>query len=160
MDAVRLQQRAVKVFADYCQFYIWDGGMAPQAPEEYGPEDVRRRMKTGPHVVVVQTASNVTVAVEVEVHDAEPATNISDWDHVVEASLHLPTGQLQVHESTGGPVADFLVEPGWYRVRACHAGLSTPDESGAAGRDRYLALVWPAAADEMRVVKQWAAGVE
>ena len=110
---MRLQDKAFEVFADYHQFYLWDQGMGPEAPEEYDDEDVQRRIKTGPHVVVVQPERNTTVAVEVEVHDAEPEYDAQRWDHIAEASLHLPTGRLQVHECTGGLVADFLVEPGW-----------------------------------------------
>ena len=107
-----VQRQAFDVFADYHQFYLWDRGMTNQAPEDYTPEDVRRRLKTGPHVVVIQPERNTTVPVEVEVHDADPGFDPAAWDHIVEASLHLPTGQLQVHECTGGPVAEFAVEPG------------------------------------------------
>ena len=61
------------------------------------------------------------VAVEVEIHDAEPEYNLDEWDHIAEASLHLPTGYLEVHECTGGPVAEFEIAPGWYRVRSKRA---------------------------------------
>ena len=50
---MRLQHRAFDVFADYHQFYLWDRGMTNQAPQEYTDEDVQRRIKTGPHVVVL-----------------------------------------------------------------------------------------------------------
>jgi hypothetical protein len=116
---------------------------------------VRRRIKTGPHVVVIQPERNATVAVTVEVHDAEPAYSPDGWDHIAEASLHLPTGRLQVHECTGGAVAEFAVEPGWYRVRSFHGGLGTVDESRLEGNDRYLLTLWPSPPAEVRVVKQW-----
>jgi hypothetical protein len=67
-------------------------------------------------------------------HDTEPAYNTDEWDHVAEGSLHLPTGQLQVHECTGGVVADLCVEPGSYRVRSFHGGFDSIDESGLEGR--------------------------
>src|SRR2546426_461989 len=120
---MRLQYKTFEVFADYHQFYLQDRGMKPGAPVDYTDEDVKRRIKTGPHVLVIQPERNMSVAVEVEVHDSEPAYNINDWDHIAEASLHLPTGQLQAHECTGGPVANFRVEPGWYRVRSFHGGF-------------------------------------
>jgi hypothetical protein len=154
---VRVQRKAFKLFADYHQFYLWDRGKNPEAPTTYTKEDTRRRIKTGTHVVVIQTARNTTVLVEIGIHDAEPPFDTSAWDHIAEASLHLPTGQLQVHESTGGPVAEFKLKPGWYRVRAFHAGLGTIDETGMEGRDRYLAVLWPAPSAEVSVIKEWTA---
>lgn len=154
MEGLRVVQRkAFDVFADYHQFYLWDRGMTNQAPEDYTDEDVRRRIKTGPHVVVIQPERNTTVPVEVEVHDADPGFDAAEWDHVAEASLHLPTGQLQIHECTGGPVAEFVVEPGWYRVRSLGGGFATV--AGLDGSDHYRAVLWPAPPDEVRVVKQW-----
>ncbi len=151
------QHRAFDLFADYHQFYLWDRGMTAQA-QDYTDEDVTCRIKTGPHVVVIQPERNMTVSVEVEVHDADPGFDPAEWDHIAEASLHLPTGRLQVHECTGGPVADFEVEPGWYRVRSPHGGLAAIDESGLDGRDHYRAVLWPAPPDDVRVLKQSAPG--
>ena len=152
---MRLQHQAVEVFADYNQFYLWDRGTNPEAPVDYTDEDVERRIKTGPNVVVIQPERNTTVAVEIEVHDAEPPFDPGDWDHVAEASLHLPTGQLQVHECTGGPVADFAVKPGWYRVRSFHGGLDAISPDGLEGEDRYKIVLWPAPAADVAVIKQY-----
>lgn len=148
-----VQRQAFDVFADYHQFYLWDPGMTAEAPTDYTDEDVRRRVKTGPHVVVIQTEQNTTVPVAVEVHDRDPGFDPAGWDHVAEASLHLPTGRLQVHESTGGPVAEFAVDPGWYRVRSLGGGFATA--SGPDGSDHYHAVLWPAPPGDVRVLKQW-----
>jgi hypothetical protein len=156
-DVVQLQHQAFEVFADYHQFYLWDKGMTAEAPVDYTDEDVRCRIKTGPYVVVIQPERNMNVSVEVEIHDADPGFDDAEWDHIAEASLDLPTGRLQVHECTGGPVAEFLVAPGWYRVRSLHGGFATIDESGLEGADRYRVILWPAPQDDVRVVKQWVA---
>lgn len=150
-----MHRKAFEVFADYHQFYLWDRGMTAEAPTDYTDEDVRRRIKTGPHVVVIQPERNTTVTVEVEVHDNDPGFDAAAWDHVAEASLNLPTGQLQVHECTGGPVAEFSVDPGWYRVRSLGCGFATINESGLEGSDHYRVVLWPAPASDLRVVKQW-----
>ena len=149
------QHKAFELFADYHQFYLWDAGVNPEAPVDYDNEDVRRRIKTGPNVFVVQPERNVTVSAAVEVHDVEPPHSPEAWDHIAEASLHLPTGRLQVHECTGGAVADLAVDPGWYRVRSFHGGFDTIDESGLEGNDHYLAVLWPAPPGELKVLKQW-----
>jgi hypothetical protein len=152
---VRSQGRKFELLADYYQFYLWDRGMDPEAPVDYNERDVQCRVKTGPNVLVIQPERNMTVAVEVEVHDTEPAYSPDEWDHIAEASLHLPTGQLQVHECTGGAVAEFVVEPGWYRVRSFHGGFATINESRVEGHDHYRAVLWLAPPTDLRVIKQW-----
>lgn len=151
---MRLQHKGLELFADYHQFYIWDSGMDPEAPVDYTDEDVGRRIKTGSFVFVIQPERNMTVSVEIEIHDTEPSYNSDDWDHIAEGSLHLPTGRLQVHECTGGAVAELQVEPGWYRVRSFHGGFETIDESGLEGEDHYLAVLWSAPPADIRVIKQ------
>ena len=151
---MRLDHKSVKVFTDYHQFYLWDKGMNPMAPEEYSQEDVERRIKTGPHVVVVQPERDMDVRVEIEIHDSEPAYDAGAWDHIAEASLHLPTGQLEVHECTGGPVAEFKVERGWYRVCSFHGGFDTIAAVGTDGADYYSVVLWPAPPQDVIVVKQ------
>jgi hypothetical protein len=153
--SVQLQHQSFELFADYCQFYLWDRGMNPLPPVDYTTEDVKRRLKTGSNVVVVLPERNMTVAVEVEIHDSEPAYNADEWDHIAECSLELPTGQLEVHECTGGPVVEFIVKPGWYRVRSFHGGFNTISENRLDGDDYYRVVLWLAPPNELRVVKQW-----
>ena len=148
-----VQRQTFDVFADYHQFYLWDRGKTNQAPEDYTDEDVRRRIKTGPYVVVIQPERNTLISVVIEIHDADPEFDMAAWDHIAEASLHLPTGQLQIHECTGGSVAELVVEPGWYRVRSLGGGFATLSEREV--RDHYLIVLWPAPPADVRVVKQW-----
>lgn len=142
------------IFADYFQFYLWDAGVRPGAPVDYVEEDLIRRVKVEENVVVVQPVRNMDVPVRIELHDADPGCDLDDWDHVVECSLHLPTGQLQVHECTGEARLDLAVAAGVYRVRALFAGLDTLLESGLEGDDRYVVALWPGDATPLRVVKQ------
>jgi len=152
--SLTFQVRKFERFADYHQFYLWDPSTNPLAPQNYTNEDVDRRIKVGPHVVVIQPERNMTVRVVVELHDSEPPFNMEKWDHIAEASLHLPTGHLQVHECCGGSVAEFHVEPGWYRVRSFHGEFATIEEDGLEGDDRYLVVMWPAADADVCVIKQ------
>jgi hypothetical protein len=152
-----LQSKRVEVFADYNQFYLWDSKMTREAPEDYTAEDVQRRIKTGPYVVVIQPERNMNVPVTLEIHDSEPFIDVNAWDHIAEASLHLPSGNLQVHECTGGPVADFTVAPDWYRVRSMHGGFDTIAEVGTDGDDYYKVALWPADPMDIVVIKQWTA---
>lgn len=109
-----IHREELRVFADYHQFYLWDGVISPDAPETYTDEDVARRIKTGQYVVVIQPERDLEVPVTIEVHDQEPVCDLTAWNHVAEASLLLPNGALQIHECTGGPVTNIAVVPGTF----------------------------------------------
>ena len=146
---------SLELFADYHQFYIWDAGLNPQAPVDYSDDDVVRRVKVAPNVVVIQPVRNMTVPVEIEVCASDPGFDEAPWDHIGECSLDLPTGRLQVHECTGGPVLDLTVASGSYRLRALFAGLSTRSDNGLEGQDHYRVVLWPGTHIGLRIVKQW-----
>lgn len=153
-----MKRHEVKVAVDYHQFYVWDAGVEPQAPEEYTDEDVRRLVKVSPHVVVVQPVRDGSVPVQLEIHESDPSVESDDWQHIVECTLDLPTGKLQVHECTGGPVLDVEVQPGVYNVRVLITGLDSLSEDGFDGDDVYRVILWRGEPRLLRVVKQWEAG--
>ncbi|MDB5297958.1 MAG: hypothetical protein JWO31_3941 [Phycisphaerales bacterium] len=142
-----------EILVDYNQFYLWDSGRTDQAPTEYTDDDVHRRIKACDHVIVIQPERNGAVPVAIECHDSEPPNVLARWDHVAEASVHLPSGALQVHECLGGAVTEFQLPPGWYRVRSFHAELGTVD--GTQGRDHYVVVIWPAAPGPVAVIEQF-----
>jgi len=150
-----MSRHSLKVFADYNQFYLWDAGVNPAAPEDYTDEDVRGMVKVAPCVVVVQPVRNMEVPVELLLHEQDPGFEPSNWDHVAECALNLPTGQLQIHECTGQPVLDLLVPHGIYQARVLFAGLSTLSDDGLEGDDRYRIDLWPGPPRELRIIKQW-----
>ena len=142
------------IVADYHQFYLWDHGRNPQAPTDYQAEDVAHRIKTAPFVLVVQPARDMDVPVELDVIDSPPEDQFDDWDHVAEASLDLPSGQLEIHECTGGSVDILQVMPGTYRVRAYFGGMNTVSDDGLDGEDHYRLVLWPAPPSPIVVLKQ------
>ena len=91
-----MSMHAFELFADYHQFYVWDAGVNPSAPENYTEEDIRARVKVGPNVVVIQPIRRTTVPVELQIGPDDPGFDPSRWDHVAECHLELPTGALQV----------------------------------------------------------------
>lgn len=148
--------RQYAIFADYHQFYLWDHDTAPDAPTDYTDEDVARRIKVAPFVIVIQPARNCTVPVEIEVVGTRPEDRDLDaWDHVAEASLDLPSGRLEIHECTGGSIDILPVEPGAYRVRTYFSGLGTVDDEGLDGDDRYRIILWPEPFAPLQVLKEY-----
>ncbi|MCZ8081421.1 MAG: competence protein ComJ [Rhodobacteraceae bacterium] len=155
-----LRQQSLEVFADYHQFYVQDGGINPPAPENWTDEDIANRSKAENNVVVVCPLRSMTVAVAVELHDSEPKTETDQSDHVVECSLDLPTGHLHVHECTGGPVLDWEIPAGSYRVRLSFAGLKSISENGLEGDDSYKVELWPGPNRKLRVTRIWSVADE
>jgi hypothetical protein len=149
-------KKAYRIFADYRQFYLWDKQVCPDAPTDYTDDDIARRMKAAPNVVVIQPERNMEVPVELEVLEGPPDAEFDGWDHVAEASLDLPSGQLEIHESTGGAIDQIVLEPGTYRVRAYFGALTDLSDDGLEGNDRYKIVMWPATFSPVRVLKQFA----
>ena len=151
-----MSSHQIAVEVDYHQFYLWDPTIPAEAPEDYTDEDVRRMVKVADHVVVVQPVRNGTVPVGLTLFPADPGFPIEEFDHVVECSLDLPGGQLQVHECMGGAVLDLEVQAGTYRVRVLFHSLATLDEDHLDGKDSYTVQLWPGEQRGLTVVKQWA----
>lgn len=153
-------KRFYSIFADYNQFYLWDKRISPDAPDDYADSDIERKIKAAPNVVVIQPERNMEVPVELEITNAEPYLNLEGWDHVAEASLELPSGHLEVHECTGGPIDEIVLAPGIYRVHAYFGGLGELSEDRLEGNDHYRLVIWPAPFAPITVLKQYRGGNE
>ena len=150
-----VRHEAVDVFADYFQIYIQDGGIDPSAPEDWTEADIANRSKVAENVVVVCPLRNMTVPVEIELHNSEPVPGEVRPDHIVECSIALPTGHLQMHECTGGPVLNWQIASGTYRVRLSYFGLDTVTADGLVGKDSYKFELWPGEFKELFVSRFW-----
>ena len=156
----RVKHASVQVFADYHQFYLQDGGVNPPAPEDWTDDDVANRVKVAQNVVVVCPIRDMEVPVEIELHNCHPGELGSEWDHIVHCFLALPTGHLQLHECTGGPVLDWHIEPGDYEVLVLLGGLATLSDDGLSGQDHYKVQVWPGRSAPLSVVRSWSPEAE
>jgi hypothetical protein len=148
-------KRQYSVFADYHQFYLWDAKVSPEAPTDYTDVDIERRIKAAPNVVVIQPERNMTVPVTLEVLNEPPLTDLAAWDHVAEASLNLPSGELEIHECTGSSLDRIVLVPGTYRVRAHYGRLGELSDDGLEGNDHYAISLWPAPVAPISVLKQF-----
>ncbi len=146
-----------KIFADYHQFYLMDDEVQPLIPEDVTDEDCRRRIKVAPHIMVVYPVRNTEVPVTIEVHDAEPSTDLAAWDHVAECSLEVPSGRIVIAGCTDylPDCARLQVAPGIYRARVQYGALGALSEDGLDGDDHYRISLWPAPAAELKIIKQY-----
>ena len=144
----------LEVSADYHQFYVWDPVASEQkAPEDWSDEDVQVRAKVTDHVFVLCPARNTTVPFTLEIHESEPEFQAAEWDHIVHASIKVPSGRVEVHECTGGSHAELSVAPGIFRLRALYKALDSITEDQLGGRDSYVIALWPGEYTPLRVLK-------
>ncbi|MDK4705855.1 MULTISPECIES: hypothetical protein [unclassified Rhizobium] len=132
------------LFADYFQIYLRDEAH-PDLPEDYTEEVIARRLAVGPNAIILHTARNTAVPVQIEWHDQRPATDLDIYQHVAEATLDCPSGQLVLAGLTDyEPDAPRLaVKAGLLGIRVCMSGIDTLSEDGLHGDDRYLVQLWP-----------------
>lgn len=143
------------IFADYHQFYLMNVGSQTDYTDDITDAAVADRIIAKDDVLVVFAARNMAVPVTVELHDAEPALNLSEADHVVEAGLN-SSGMLVIAGCTDylPDAAQFAVPAGNLKARILFSGLDTLSEDGLDGEDRYCVQLWPGKADGVHVLKQ------
>ncbi|HLV99420.1 MAG TPA: hypothetical protein VKT82_12170 [Ktedonobacterales bacterium] len=141
------------LFADYHQIYLEDSQAHnliddpnAWAAQLLNEDALARHLGIASGVLCLLTARPMTVPVEVEVLRQAPPGDLAGWDHVAEASLAVPSGEVVLHGATDYlPDAPHLaVEPGTYRVRACAGGLDTLSPDQLEGEDHYKLTLWPA----------------
>ncbi len=156
-----------EIFADFRQVYLQDCQVRDDLTHVEGrdsqtraedisawvdalltPEARARRLGVAYGTLCILTARNYTVPVEVEVRSGPPTKpvpeDVARWDHVVEASLDLPSGCLIVK----GVMEDLnlphiAVAPGTFRVRVYYGGIYTVSEDRLKGKDHYRVVLWP-----------------
>ncbi|MGA5364016.1 hypothetical protein [Streptomyces purpurascens] len=157
--------------ADHGQFYVqdlepYDAWMAEHAtdpdlpPAGWTEEAVHvHRIGLEPHSISVGTARDDMVESLITVHASAPMTEPTA-EHIVEADLEAPTGQLAVSSPgvlpEGGP--SMTIPPGLLRARVSYVPAAPPavDTNGGPG-DHFLYRIDLWHADQARglvVLKQ------
>ncbi|MET7946591.1 hypothetical protein [Micromonospora sp. NPDC005324] len=158
MDSLDLE-----LFADYHQIHLSDEGSTGDLSEAWTDQAVVDRLAVVDDAIAIGTSVNVTVAVRVDVLDAPPADDHTDYDHVVEGSMQIRSGRLVVMGCTDyePDAARVQVPVGPLRVRAASSNLAEAERSGLDSdeaphtMERLRVQVWPAPGGEPVVVKRW-----
>ncbi|KIQ05695.1 MULTISPECIES: hypothetical protein [Pseudomonas] len=151
-----MPSHALKLFADYHQFYLQDEVTEGDLSQSWGTEAVERMLAVADGVVGVGTLRNMEVSVTLEFLDAEPTVEPASFDHIAEASLVVRSGTLVIAGCTDyfPDAARFALAAGNYRVRLSISGFDTLSEDGLDGEDHYLVQLWQAPLIEPVVLKQ------
>ncbi|MET8361586.1 HAD family phosphatase [Micromonospora sp. NPDC005171] len=156
-------RRLARLFADYHQVHVFDDGSTTDLGDAWTDEAVANQLAVGEDALAVGTVVNVFVEVIVEVLDRSPKDDSADFDHVVEASVHVPSGQLVVMGCTDyePDAARVPVPAGWLRVRVAGSNLDAAQRVGidsdndAATTEQVRIQVWPDEHGDVRLLKQW-----
>jgi len=143
-----------KLFADYFQFYLQDESVTTDLSESWTPEAAHRMLATAPGMIGVGTVRNMIVPVAVEIADAAPADDTSVWEQVNECTLDVPSGRVVIAGCTDyfPDAARIELPPGTYRARIYYGQLDAV--RGLEGDDHYKVVLWSAAPEPVRVIKQ------
>lgn len=149
------QSHKFELFADYHQFYLRDETSATNCSDCWTPEANERMLVSADGVVIVGTARDMTVPVEIELHDIEPPQNLEAWDQVHECSIRVASGRLVVAGCTDyfPDAARIVLAPGSYRARVLYAKLDALSEDRIDGDDHYAVQLWPGDAAPVTTLK-------
>lgn len=156
------ETRRAVVFADHGQFYLQDveahdqemrsgGAMDPdRAPAGWTHEAVHmHRIGVEPHSISVGTARSDFVETSLELHETPPP-ELPQAEHIVEADVQIPTGELSIYGCTEdpGPEHRVNISAGRYRVRVSYVPSDPPEVDGNPDEPgdyfRYPVEIWPA----------------
>jgi hypothetical protein len=81
-----MQQHDFTLFADFFLFYLQDEGQESILDDVWTPEAEQRMLATDTGTIGVRTTRNMDVPVTVIVGDAEPITDLAEWDRSTSAA--------------------------------------------------------------------------
>jgi hypothetical protein len=150
----------LKFTSSHCQFYICDKG-SPKATDSndfWTGEAHASRLAVEDGIIGVGTESYAYIKAEISILVQRPTSiDLEKYDHIVEASLRIPSGIIQVLNCPDSNLEfEKQVVPDDYRVQVRSLGLETVQDEFEEADDKYLILIWPETYSSRKVVKQYA----
>ncbi len=147
----------LKFFTEYYQFYIQDKNTKSSTDSNifWTPQASEDKMAVENGLLGISVAKYAEINVQVNIHPQQQTVfNLQDYEHVVEASIDVPSGVLQVLDCTAMQLQlEINVTPGIYTVRSSSANLKTVQ--GDVGNDFYVIDIFPSEKIERRVLKKY-----
>ncbi|GIH78345.1 hypothetical protein Plo01_47740 [Planobispora longispora] len=119
------------------------------------------RIGVQPHSIAVGTARSDLVDTTLLLYSTAPIADLEEADHVVEADIELPTGDLAVYGPADDPGQErhVTVAAGRYRVRVSYLPSAPPasghNDSELGDHFRYRIDIWPTGSPSvLAVLKQ------
>lgn len=134
-----MESYSLEIFADYNQILMHDEMDDGDLSESWNDEAYNQMVVVSKNSLAMSTVRAMDVPVEIIVAGDEPSYVAAEWDHIVQCSLNVSSGNLIVRG-----VSDYLpdakkiaVTPGQYTAWLLYGGLDTIDDDGMEGEDRY-----------------------
>lgn len=145
----------VMLSPEYGQVHLADAHAGGDLGDAWTAQAVRDLVAVAEGIVGIGCVRTADVRVVVELLSAAPPDELGGYEHVTEASLHVPSGELAVLGCTDylPDAARLRVPAEPLRVRAAHAGLSK-------GRETVRVQLWPAPSAEPAVLLRWSPPVK
>ena len=145
-------------FTKHNQFYLCDSAYKSNTGSAtfWTPEAYHDRLGVDYDILGIGIESYGHVKADLEILDsADPQSDFSQYDHVVEAGITIQSGLLQVLNFPDyKSYLKLIIKPGKYRVRVYSSGLSNVDPEADEGQDHYKITMWPDSRMERKVLKQ------
>jgi hypothetical protein len=105
------------------------------------------RIGVEPHSLSVGTARDDMVETALCIHPADPPSLLEDAEHIVEADIDLPNGDMAIYSVGDDPGQEQHVSlaQGHYRARVSYVPTQPPAEPGTGVGDYFVYQVdlWP-----------------
>jgi hypothetical protein len=158
-----METSKLRLFADYFQIHVMDENAEDDLSDAWTDEAVSDGLAISEQTLGIGTEVNMYVDVTVELLDHPPGDAGNAFDHVVEASVEVPSGRIAILGCTDylPDAARFEVPKGYVRVRASRTNLANVRQPGEEGSDAPEAAeqlhlqIWPAPHTAPVVIKRW-----
>ena len=112
------EQLQFLVRADHYQFYLEDQGLQPDTSRLWNEQSSGDRLDVLPGLIAVSTGRyGGDIPVTVEITSTRPTDlSLNEWDHVVECSMVVQSGQLTLSSPDDPGRERFKIHPGTYRA--------------------------------------------
>jgi hypothetical protein len=150
-----IEQHHLTFFTEYYQFYVLDKdtNSTTDSPDFWNDEAGTRKLAIAEGLLGVTVAKYAEIKVEVRVLNAEPILD-SYADHVVETSLNLQSGILQIQSCTDSEVQlELKLSKGKYQIRISSFKLYTVKND--EGDDYYVVEIWEGTPNETIILKEY-----
>ncbi|RZJ80836.1 MAG: hypothetical protein EOO47_06285 [Flavobacterium sp.] len=143
-------------YTQYSQFYLVDKSSDQNTSDDFWDEDAfEDRLAINDGILGVGTECYGPIKGEVEILEKENSNiDFSDYDHIVEASLQINSGALQIQDCPNSSIQlEVILPENCYSVRIYSSNLASVE--GDEGDDYYRIEIWPAPPIRRKVLKRF-----
>ncbi|OJJ23564.1 hypothetical protein BKI52_04145 [marine bacterium AO1-C] len=148
LQTVEEKQYNFKVFADYHTIYLTNGNKneAVFNPDKITDTGIKNRFDiVSKRAVLLYTARNIEVPLQVIVVKKQPQLNLDNWDHVNRCGIQISSNHFLILGGTDGikEAKSIALPNGYYGMLLGYQGLKTLSKDGLDGKDKYTIYLWP-----------------